>query len=119
MRIAQYKSKYYVINDNDETVLIYEINFFESVKKFLRLRAIDELEVWYLKDSDMEYIRKHGDWFIRKDFSDSEIIEAYLYYLDLRECSDKKELEMKSSQRELELQEFIKKCKESIEENED
>lgn len=119
MRIAQYKSNYYVISDNGESVIIYEVNHFESVKKFLHLRAIDKLDVRYLSDKDLERIRQYRKWFIRKDCSDSEIIEAYLYYLGLEKCSDKKELEIKSFKRELELQEFIKKCNEFDDENED
>lgn len=119
MRIAQYKSKYYVITDNSEFFIIYEVDFFGSVKKFLHLRAIDKLDIQNLSDKDLSDIRQYNKWFVRKDFSDSEIIEAYLYYLDLRECSDKKELEMKSSQRELELDEFIKKCNKLDNENED
>lgn len=120
MRIAQYKSNYYVINDNSESVIIYEVNFFESVKKFLHLRAIDKLDARHLlRGKDLERIIECRKWFVRKDRSDSEIIEAYLYYLDLEECSDKKELEIKSFQRELELQEFIKKCNELDDENDD
>lgn len=120
MRIAQYKSKYYVITDNGESVIIYEVDHFESVKKFLNLRALDDLDArHYLRGKDLERIIECRKWFIRKDCSDSEIIEAYLYYLDLEECPDKKELETKSLQRELELQEFIKKCNKLDDENED